>query len=94
MRLWKLDAKLRSFELIGTVAVPGVVNSLQFVTPPKDWWEGVSWAQRRTPGAARGAVALLLVAGLGQETRLGRWITVKEGGARNGTAVLALHPRT
>ena len=37
---------------------------------------------------------ILLVAGVGQEPRLGRWVTVKEDGARNCAVVMALHPRT
>ncbi|TFK31410.1 WD40-repeat-containing domain protein [Crucibulum laeve] len=37
---------------------------------------------------------ILLVAGMGQEHRLGRWLSVKEDGAANGTIVVALSPRT
>jgi ribosomal RNA-processing protein 9 len=36
----------------------------------------------------------LLVAGVGQEPRLGRWVTVKGDGARNCAVVMALHSRT
>ncbi|KAI0320397.1 WD40 repeat-like protein [Amylostereum chailletii] len=101
VRLWKLDAKLKSFALVGTVSIPGVVNSLQFVSPPKGWTEGVDWAQRKPPEGtepgdkpAKKVSPVLLVAGLGQETRLGRWITIKGDGARNGAVAVALHPRT
>ncbi|KAI0037031.1 WD40 repeat-like protein [Vararia minispora EC-137] len=100
IRLWKLDAKLKFFELVGTVRAPGVVNSLQFVITPKGWIGEASWAQRKPPEGT-GAVQnksvsplALLVAGLGQETRLGRWITVKGDGSQNQTIVYALHPRT
>ena len=40
-----------------------------------------------------GIEALLLVAGLGQEHRLGRWLTVKGDGAINSTVVMAFRPR-
>ena len=40
-----------------------------------------------------GIEALLLVAGLGQEHRLGRWLTVKGDGAVNSTVVMAFRPR-
>lgn len=114
IRLWKLDSKQRSFTLIGTVSAPGFVNSLQFVSPPRDSLHDYSWAQPDNaqkdahpepvpqtngstephPVAARGqAESLLLVAGMGQEPRLGRWMRLKEG-AVNGARVFALHPRT
>ncbi|KAI0696969.1 WD40 repeat-like protein [Cerioporus squamosus] len=46
IRLWKLDARLRSFALVGTFPAPGVVNSLQFVTPPADsaFLAAAAWA--------------------------------------------------
>ncbi|KJA14570.1 hypothetical protein HYPSUDRAFT_220426 [Hypholoma sublateritium FD-334 SS-4] len=40
------------------------------------------------------ASPFLLVAGLGQEHRLGRWLSVKEDGARNGAMVALFSPRT
>lgn len=102
VRLWKLDSKLRSFELVGSIPTPGVVNSLQFVSPSKGSLDGVAWARPPShdgnadvsSGGKAAAGPVLLVAGLGQETRLGRWIVVKENGARNGSSVFALHPRT
>lgn len=36
---------------------------------------------------------VLLVAGIGQEHRLGRWLTVKKG-VVNGTVVFVISPRT
>ncbi|KAJ7653463.1 hypothetical protein B0H14DRAFT_2659483 [Mycena olivaceomarginata] len=36
IRIWKLDAKLNSFALIGTVPASGVINSLQLLSPPKE----------------------------------------------------------
>ncbi|KAA1474455.1 WD40 repeat-like protein [Dentipellis sp. KUC8613] len=97
IRLWKLDPKLKSFTLVSIVAAPGVVNSLQFISPPKGSLDSVAWTQPPA-GLANGTATkkstALLVAGMGQETRLGRWIKVKEGGARNGAVVVALHLRT
>ncbi|KAF7362029.1 WD-REPEATS-REGION domain-containing protein [Mycena venus] len=43
IRLWKLDAKLKSFALVGTVAAPGVVNSLQLLSPPKEFLSDAQW---------------------------------------------------
>ena len=103
IRLWKVDPKIKSFSPMGSVAVPGVINSLQFVSPGKGSLDGASWARMQTgAGAPRNASGasikksgpILLVAGVGQEPRLGRWVTVKEGGARNCAVVMALHPRT
>lgn len=37
---------------------------------------------------------VLLVAGVGQESRLGRWVKQKGEGHLNGALVVALHPRT
>ncbi|KAF5348897.1 hypothetical protein D9756_009855 [Leucocoprinus leucothites] len=38
IRLWKLDPKLKLFSLLGNVSIPGVVNSLQLVSPPKSFF--------------------------------------------------------
>ena len=43
---------------------------------------------------ALAASPFLLIAGLGQEHRLGRWLSVKEDGARNGAIVALFTPRT
>jgi ribosomal RNA-processing protein 9 len=112
IRIWKLDSKLKSFSLIGSIPASGVVNSLQLISPTKEFLENAPWAtptpitaadhsislvpeatnvlvKRKTTGGS----PLLLVAGLGQEHRLGRWLTVKEG-VVNGALVVALSPRT
>ncbi|EPS93223.1 hypothetical protein FOMPIDRAFT_1136627 [Fomitopsis schrenkii] len=97
IRLWKLDAKLRSFALVGTVAAAGVVNSLHFCTPPPDFAASAAWAARRdTEGSGRAGQAktVLLVAGVGHEPRFGRWVQRKGEGVLNGALVVALHPRT
>ncbi|KAI0752885.1 WD40-repeat-containing domain protein [Daedaleopsis nitida] len=106
VRLWKLDAKLRSFSLVGTMPALGVVNSLQFVSPPKEYFAAASWALRVSsdsaealqrsaqPNAKLAVSPVLLVAGVGQEMRAGRWIHQKGEGYLNGAVVFALHPRT
>ncbi|KAJ7171653.1 WD40-repeat-containing domain protein [Mycena crocata] len=94
IRIWKLDAKLKSFALVGTVPAPGVVNSLQFLAPPKEFFAEAEWARAPESTAKRkvGGGALL-VAGLGQEHRLGRWLNLKDG-VVNGALVVAFSPRT
>lgn len=106
VRLWKLDARLKSFSPIGAISVRGVVNSLQFLTPPKDFASTAPWAAAPAPApeadepeaparkAKHGGAPVLLVAGVGQETRLGRWVQQKGEGHVNGAVVFALHPRT
>lgn len=122
MRIWKLDAKLKSFSLIGKVSAPGVVNSLQLLALPRTFPGTISWPRPEgQPGApmnvdvedsetpatetmmetARPAkkgpeIAVnpfVLVAGLGKEHRLGRWLSVKEGAARNGAMVALFTPK-
>ncbi|KAI0672519.1 WD40-repeat-containing domain protein [Trametes maxima] len=104
VRLWKLDPKLKGFSLVGTVAALGVVNSLQFLTPPREFTGAAPWASSPdTPAedpetngkrAKKSGSPVLLVAGVGQETRLGRWVQRKGEGHVNGAVVFALHPRT
>lgn len=95
IRMWKLAPTLKSFSLIGTIPAPGVVNSLQFVSPQASFsWmptpsseDPESERSRRTRSQQS---TVLLVAGLGQEHRLGRWLRVKDGGAQNEAVVFAL----
>jgi ribosomal RNA-processing protein 9 len=109
IRIWKLDSKLKSFGLVGTVPAPGVVNSLQLLSPSKEFIEQATWAttsrtmrhseipsvsdstSAKTPKT--GTLPVLLVAGIGQEHRLGRWLSVKKG-VVNCTIVVAFTPRT
>ncbi|KAH7908232.1 WD40 repeat-like protein [Hygrophoropsis aurantiaca] len=140
IRIWKLDAKLRSFAPIGTIPVPGVVNSLQIVSLPKHALDEATWAtailpqdpleptnastvaqnsseilpikkqsqlhkstnmqhkngtdaihSKNTPSVP--APSLLVVAALGQEHRLGRWLSVKGEGVVNGTRVIKIDAR-
>ncbi|TFK53250.1 WD40 repeat-like protein [Heliocybe sulcata] len=99
IRIWKLDERIRSFELVGRVNVAGIVNSLQCIMP-SGGTEGLEWAKQFEPdGSDVGSV--LLVAGVGQEMKFGRWMRLRnqgkdgEGeGAVNCAMVWALHPRT
>ncbi|KAJ7346462.1 WD40-repeat-containing domain protein [Mycena albidolilacea] len=94
IRIWKLDAKLKSFALIGTVPAPGVVNSLQLLSPPKEFFSDAQWMSAPESTAKRkNGGTVLLVAGLGQEHRLGRWLNLKDG-VVSGALVVALSPRT
>ncbi|KAI6096342.1 WD40 repeat-like protein [Pisolithus croceorrhizus] len=98
IRMWKLDPKLKSFSLVGTVEVPGVVNSLQLLSVPKGGLDGATWAQNTPVSTDKtvkitGVESILLVAGMGQEHRLGRWLSVKEG-VSNSTVVMVFSPRT
>jgi ribosomal RNA-processing protein 9 len=103
IRLWKVDPKSKSFSAVGNFPAPGVINSLQFVSPRKGSLDEASWARLETPADVSPTLKglqskklgpILLVAGMGQETRLGRWVNVKGDGVRNGALVMALHPRT
>lgn len=108
IRLWKLDSKLKSITLVGTIPAPGVINSLQFITPSKEFMNSATWATppHPVPPAASDPITtrappklktdpILLIAGLGQEHRLGRWFSLKgEKGAMNGTIVVAFSPKS
>lgn len=105
IRIWKLDPKLKSLCQIGAVPAPGVINSLQLLSPPKEFFQNAAWlsahrdeAHVQTNGGVlksqqAGIRPVLLVAGIGQEHRLGRWLAMKKG-VVNGTIVFALSPRT
>lgn len=99
IRIWKLESKLKSFSLAGAVHAPGVVNSLQLLAVPKGGLDAASWTgsslapSKNTTVKVTGVESLLLVAGLGQEYRLGRWVSVKEG-VTNSAVVIVFSPRT
>ena len=72
----------------------GVVNSLQLLAVPHGAFAPDSWAGH-VEGQKKGKIEMvLLVAGLGQEHRLGRWMTLKGAGVVNGAVAVAFHPRT
>jgi len=70
IRIWKMDLnpRERKMSLVGTLAAPGVVNSLQLMSVPTG--RHASWV-----GAGRAVV----VAALGSEPRTGRWIRLPTG---------------
>src|ERR1700755_2973184 len=93
IRLWKVDPKIKNFSSIGSIPIPGVINSLQVVSPPKGSLTDASWVWRRAGEDAphiasdpsmkkKKSEPVLLVAGVGQEPRLGPWVTVQRGGGR------------
>lgn len=95
VRFWKLDQKLRSFSLVGSIPAPGVVNSLQLLVLPKGALDDASWREKEQQPTKKSPVhPALLVVGLGQEHRLGRWLSVKGEGVMNATAVHIIYPRT
>lgn len=102
IRLWKLDRSLKSFSLVGSIPAMGVVNSIHFVSCPRATVDSFSWAKRDSSEEAEAAPSrastkaksLLLVAGVGQEMRMGRWVQKKGEGVLNGALVVALHTRT
>lgn len=101
IRIWKVDSKLRSFSQVGSIPALGVVNSLQFLSFSGNLSSGYSWMRQSTGSSSNSAAALtagskslLLVAGVGQEMRLGRWVQKKGEGVLNGALVLGFSART
>ncbi|KAM6501053.1 WD40-repeat-containing domain protein [Amanita muscaria] len=97
-RLWKVEVNLKSFSLIGTIPAPGVVNSLQLLATPKEFSTAIQWSPVTSDdlkkNEQKGATPVLLVIGMGQEHRLGRWIKIgKESKGMNGAIVTLLQPR-
>lgn len=106
IRLWGLDAKLKSFRALPfSISVPGIINSLQLASVPHTHNPLLNAAWLRTPpelneaprinaGDPEGESVALLVAGVGQEPRLGRWLKVNTGGAKNCALVVPLRATT
>lgn len=86
------------FSLVGKIPAAGVINSLQIFSVPKLFLEEAAWAQgleQKSNSKQTGASQpFLVVAGVGKEPRLGRWLSVKEGDAKNGALVFVFEPRT
>lgn len=77
IRLWKIDERGRSFSALSTIPAPGFVNSLQIVAPSlraNASSQRVATAEKRSKKKA-----IVLVAALSKEPRLGRWMRLKEG---------------
>jgi len=103
IRLWKLEKSTSmrstpfgSFSSLCSVHLPGFINSLQLLRPPVTCsLNEVPWAAGEKPHAGPD---ILLVAGVGQEPRLGRWMKIKttqEGEkAKNAAYVFVLNKVT
>jgi ribosomal RNA-processing protein 9 len=77
---------------VGQIAAPGFVNSLQLLSIPKGALDEATWASEANSTDGRSATALL-IAGMGKEPRLGRWMNLKGEGVTNSTLVVALYSR-
>lgn len=105
IKLWALSPTLKSFSFVASIPAAGVVNSLQLLAVPHgklktDDWQKVgpesegmdveeNGAAEKPSKRARIPADVLLVAAIGREPRLGRWIKVKDG-AKNGTLLVHL----
>ncbi|KAH7101193.1 WD40 repeat-like protein [Auriculariales sp. MPI-PUGE-AT-0066] len=97
VRLWKVDSKLRNLSSIGSIAAPGVINSLQIISP-KPFFTNTRWAESAAEAAAaagksqavHGVRGVCVVAAVGQEPRFGRWLRLRGEGMSNRTMVLAM----
>ncbi|CAG8473665.1 8460_t:CDS:2 [Ambispora gerdemannii] len=78
IRLWKLTNNIHSFEPLTKIPIIGFVNSLQFTTVEQD----------SKPNETTRATTTLLIAGVGQEHKFGRWERIKK--ARNGWRMIEL----
>ena len=106
--IWKLDPKLKSFSLAGTIPAPGIVNSLQLLSPPKEFTKHTSWLTHHQnppsnpplppqvpPAGSNNSThshSLLVVASLAKEHRFGRWLQQK--GVKNTAKVFYFTSRT
>ncbi|GHJ83915.1 hypothetical protein NliqN6_0317 [Naganishia liquefaciens] len=105
IKLWALSPTLKSFSFVASIPAVGVVNSLQLLAVPHgklksdDWQKVASESEEmdvegnglieKSSKRARIPADVLLVAAMGREPRLGRWIKVKDG-AKNGTLLIHL----
>ncbi|SCV71814.1 BQ2448_4508 [Microbotryum intermedium] len=81
IRLWRIDEKMRSFEVIGEIPAVGYVNSLQIVLP--------NLGQVDKEGDEKSTEkSVMVVASTSKEPRLGRWNRLKEG--REGAIVVEI----
>ncbi|KAK7683593.1 hypothetical protein QCA50_013431 [Cerrena zonata] len=107
IRFWKLDSKLRSFSLIGSIPALGVVNTLQILSSQRQEVDKFTWVSSHhaedeeggndvdvNTSRRKGEKSLLLVAGVGKEMKFGRWVEKRGEGVLNGALVVAVHPRT
>lgn len=124
IRLWKLNGQNRSFSPLATIPAPGVINSLQMISPRIGALDEARWVSQSpapapededqdsdsdsdsddSSSASRIDAAstkvlkgksrrhCVIVAGIGQEPRFGRWLRIAGGGtgSRNGVLVVAI----
>lgn len=76
VRLWRIAEGGRTFSAIGDLAIPGVINSLQVLT--HSMAESTDLTNGKASKKAKKTEVLGVVAGVGQEPRLGRWMRLKE----------------
>ena len=86
-----MDASLRAFAPVGALPAPGVANSLRLAAMPAGWARDAAWGARAD--GARGGEGVLLVAAMGQEHRMGRWVRVPGAGGVNSALVFALRKK-
>ncbi|KAJ1920813.1 pre-rRNA processing protein [Mycoemilia scoparia] len=80
IRVWRFCRdKTHSFEIVNKIEAPGFVNSLQVC-------EGV----QKSPNTVSPITEIHVVAGIGQEPRMGRWSRIKEARNRILVATIAL----
>lgn len=80
-----------SLTWVDSAPAPGTTNG---VTVPESDAIAPVVAPSKSSNKAETGKVVLLVAGVGQESRLGRWVQQKGEGHLNGALVVALHPRT
>lgn len=86
IRLWKIDEKVRSFSALTTISTVGYINSLQLISPTLR----SSAPQSSREEQSSTCKSLVVVASVGKEPRLGRWMKIKEGKEGAVVAVIAL----
>lgn len=102
VRVFALDASMRSFAQVGSIACPGVINGLQVLALPADSVNSAVWPHQAPPSPESPTIAsapapprnkhskakeIMLVAAVALEPRLGRWVRIKDSGAKNGCLV-------
>ncbi|KAJ3506935.1 hypothetical protein NMY22_g17089 [Coprinellus aureogranulatus] len=94
IRVWKLDPKLKSFSLAGTIPAPGIVNSLQLISPPKEFVKNASWiSQDASDPPPKPHFSLLVVASLAKEHRFAAIYTIRKKALADGQLDMSLPGR-
>ncbi|OWZ28388.1 ribosomal RNA-processing protein 9 [Cryptococcus neoformans AD2-60a] len=89
IRLWALNQELKSFSYVDVeIPAKGFVNSLQLSSLPYETISHASLPESGEKESTKAKSEILLVAAVGQEPRLGRWMRDKL--AKNGVLVARL----